>query len=169
MFMLQKLNFSGNTDRVNPFAGDWRITFRLILAGYVRCPGSLAFHMALQYIDLGTEMTIFSTIPFFTITLAFIFLKEKIKPLEIFLTVVSVTGVTIVILTSKQSVRHSDWYFVGVSLVFLTCILWSSYFVPGRTSRWLISDSRSFLPASQDYPQSQSFLPSLEGRVTWPF
>jgi len=121
-------------DRVNPFAVEVKTFVWLVAAAFMENSGCLSCYVALSYIDLGTETTILSTIPFFAMAFGYIFLKEKMKLFEVFLAVVSATGIALVVKTTKESTRQNGafGFILGVCLALFACLLISIYLVLAR-------------------------------------
>lgn len=115
-------------DRVNPLVGERKQFLWLLLAAFMKISGNILFCMALTYIDLGTQMTVYAIYPFFAMILALIFLRERMTAFEIFLAVVSVIGVVFVVKTSNSH-HHNSQVVLGVSLVCLAGLFVSAYMV----------------------------------------
>lgn len=95
----------------------------LLLRGAAGVISLTCFFQSLNYLALGTAVSLRYTSPIFAAILAFVFLKEKIKPMQWFLFLVAFTGVLII---KGFGVQVST---IGLILVLLSAIFLGIIFV----------------------------------------
>ncbi|MFC2127465.1 DMT family transporter [Bacteroidota bacterium] len=111
LILKQKIPFFGNNKK-------W-----LLLRGAAGVISLTCFFQSLNYLALGTAVSLRYTSPIFAAILAFVFLKEKIKPMQWFLFLIAFTGVFII---KGFGVNVNS---IGLVLVLLSAIFLGLIFV----------------------------------------
>ncbi|MFC2109122.1 DMT family transporter [Bacteroidota bacterium] len=111
LILKQKIPFFGNNKK-------W-----LLLRGAAGVISLTCFFQSLNYLALGTAVSLRYTSPIFAAILAFVFLKEKIKPMQWFLFLIAFTGVLII---KGFGVNVNS---IGLVLVLLSAIFLGLIFV----------------------------------------
>ncbi|NJB82098.1 DMT family transporter [Wenyingzhuangia aestuarii] len=93
----------------------------LLLRGLAGVISLTCFFQSLNYLALGTAVTLRYTSPIFAAILAYIFLKEKIKPMQWFLFLVAFVGV-LIIKGFGVDVNSLGLIFILLSAIFLRLI-----------------------------------------------
>lgn len=95
----------------------------LFLRGLAGVISLTCFFESLNYLDLGTAVTLRYTSPIFAAIFAFIFLKEHIKPLQWFMFLIAFIGVLLI------KGFGVDVNSIGLTLIFLSAIFLGLIFV----------------------------------------
>uniref|UniRef100_A0A7M5XDP6 EamA domain-containing protein n=1 Tax=Clytia hemisphaerica TaxID=252671 RepID=A0A7M5XDP6_9CNID len=116
-------------NRINPILKLSTIC-TLVSTGMMKSGAAVAFHYALGMADLSTISTIYALLPFVTILIARLVLKEKITVFEIILSTLCFGGIMCTVYFTQPKGSHKlGTYILGVILVFFTVVGNSAFYV----------------------------------------